>query len=79
MCSNGNHPLHGKTLKASVFAAEPLLFLDKDAIKGGVLIEMFKALGQYLEFNHEILLRRNWFIFYPNRTVGDSLGDVKHE
>ncbi len=77
ICNNGNLPLYGRKVKASVFSMPPWVYTnEKKELTGGVVVEIFKVLAEFLEFDYEITLRSNWFHFFANGTIGESLGDV---
>ncbi len=77
ICNDGNLPLYGRNVRASVFAMTPWVYTDENKeLKGGIIVEIFKVIAEYLEFDYEIVLRSNWFRFFENGTVGESLGDV---
>ncbi len=77
ICNSGNLPLHGRTVRASVFGLSPWVYTDENReLTGGVVVDMFKVIAEHLEFDFEIVLRSNWFKVFANGTIGESLGDV---
>ncbi len=77
-CNSGNHPLHGSTLIGSVMAIVPFLYVDyaTNEIQGGVAMDMLKTIAEYYKFNYQVGLSDNVFAFFPNGTIGGSLGEV---
>ncbi len=77
MCNAGQQPFYGNTVRANVRSTNPFIYQDeKERIEGGVVVDMFKVLADYLHFNYEILPSATWFVFYPNRTIGGALAGV---
>ncbi len=53
-----------------------LIYQDGQKRIVGGIVDMFKILAKYLNFKDELLPSNTWAAFYPNRTIGGSLGDV---
>ncbi len=70
--------MNGKTLKASAYSNRPYININEQngELEGGLFIDMFKVLAEYLHFDYKLVKSYNWFEFHANGTIGASLGDV---
>ncbi len=60
----------------------PFILVDYSTheIQGGVAMDMLKIVAEYYNFGYKVRLSDDdVFAFYPNGTIGGSLGEVLYE
>ncbi len=79
MCNGGRHPLYGDTFMANVFSEKPIIYVDQttNKVTDGVIMDLLNIIAEKYKFSYEVTLSDSWFQFYPNGTVGGSLGEVR--
>ncbi len=70
--------MFGKTVRASIFGFSPFALVDSQMnVTGGIAMELFKVVADYLNFNYEATFAQGrWYNFFPNGTIGGSMGEV---
>ncbi len=59
-CNYGRHPLSGQKITASVFASKPFMVVENEILKGGIIIDMYNILSEYLQLQTEVIVRKSW-------------------
>ncbi len=77
-CNNGRHPLYGDEFTTSVFSEKPIIHVDPitSKVTDGVIIDLLNIIADKYKFSYNVILSDSWFQFYPNGTIGGSLGEV---
>ena len=77
-CNYGHGPLHGQELVVSLYSVPPVLFPDGETRKlgGGVAYDILDALADHHGFRWIPRHAIDFFAFYPNGSIGGSLGEV---
>ncbi len=78
-CNGGQPPLHGKFIRASAYSMSPYININTETqeLEGGLVLDMFDILAKSLHFDYELIMSYYYNAFYPNGTIGGSLGDVR--
>ncbi len=75
-CNGGFHPLKGAHMTISFFGIIPSLYVKEGGRLEGIDIDILDIIAHKYKFSYDTLVANNWFKFFPNGTIGGSLGHV---